>query len=198
MLKKAAATLLTALLTLSSIAPALHQPLLVKTAYTASTDLVLAHQFTHTINRLAREYPELRGITIGSHHMPYGVYAYAKGDRIMFNTFYAEHKNRFEASVHADIQAGFHPVLGWCSPAELLAFHEAAHIIDRKRDLHPRKSIVRIHGTGEHLRKVLPGYSFTVNGLNAGEAMAEVFASVYCNGGSGVERELFKYFEDAA
>lgn len=198
MLKKGFAALLLAVLSLSILTPALITPTLVKTAYAGSTDPSLARQITNAMNRIAAEYPEMRGTTIGTHAIQYGVYAYAKDNRIMFNTLYMTHRTKFEQSIRDDIAAGFHPELGWCSPAELLAFHEAAHIIDRKRDLLPRKSVVRIHGTGEHLRSVLPGYAFTVNGLNAGEAMAEVFASVYCNGGNAVERRLFAYFGEAA
>lgn len=149
------------------------------------------------MNRIAQTYPELRNITIGTHAMQEGVYGYAKNNRIMFNTLYMADRAKFEQAVYEDIAVGFHPELGWCSPAELLAFHEAAHIIDRRRDLFPRKALSRDYGSGASLRGSLPGYAFTRSGLNAGEAMAEVFASVHCNGGNGVERRLFQYFEES-
>lgn len=198
MLKKGLASLLLAVLSLSILTPALVTPTLVKTAYASTTDPNLMAEITNAMNRIAETYPELRNTTIGTHSMQDEVYGYAKDGRIMFNTLYMSDRAKFEQSIRADIAEGFHPALGWCSPAELMAFHEAAHIIDRRRNLVPRQSLLRDYGTGRALLTSLPGYAFTLRGLNAGEAMAEVFASVHCNGGNSVERHLFQYFEESA
>lgn len=133
------------------------------------------------------EFPEVRGATVTSEVEPIGVYAYAARPKPAFNDLYLSHPAIFNSMIHYDVEHGFHPSLGICSPAEFVAYHEAAHLIDQGKDLAPRKRLVERVLDGETFPG-LPTYAY----VGPGEALAEAFASVTCNGGNATEQDLYE------
>lgn len=150
------------------------------------------NEIVAAINRVAVKYPEVRGITVTEVDIMPNVYAYASGRLIAFNRLYAPNVDVLNALMASDIGAGFHPALGRCTPAEFLAYHESAHIIDRTRELAPRIAMVVKYGQRSDLD--LSGYSFRGGMLNPGEALAEAFAATLCGSANPTEREIYTLF----
>ena len=139
-------------------------------------------------------YAKVRGITVTEVDIMPGVYAYASGRLIAFNRLYTPSVDVFNALMASDIGAGFHPALGRCTPAEFLAYHESAHIIDRTRELAPRIAMAVRYGERSDLD--LSGYSFRGGVLNLGEALAEAFAATLCGSANPTEREIYTLFTE--
>ncbi|MCG7607104.1 hypothetical protein [Mycobacterium sp. CnD-18-1] len=189
MLKKLAAVLALTIIGVV-VAPAASVPLVIKTAWDDNDDPVLVDDFTSAVNNVAKKFPEVRGITVTSQYLGPGVYAVAGGRRIALNDLYASSSLTVNLMFQYDVQEGFHPQPGRCSAGEFLAYHEAAHIIDQAKGTVPRMEVAVTYGRGEFL--TLSGYSFYRDGgLNPGEALAEAFASVLCNGGNASEQALY-------
>ena len=74
-----------------------------------------------------------------------------------------------------------------------MTYHEAAHVIDVKKNRRPSDAVEKRYGTASGLQ--LSGYSFSDGALNPVEALAEAVASTLCNGGSPLEQEMFKLLE---
>lgn len=147
-------------------------------------------EITNTVNRVALQHPEVRGIVVGTEPISVNAYAYATDGKIMFNDAYASNPRLIAEMMAYDVRAKFHPPLGHCTPAEFLAYHEAAHIIDRAHNRIAHISLRLSYGDGNSLRAELSGYSFGPTGLAPAEALAEAFAAVNCNGGNRSERAL--------
>ncbi|QBI99662.1 hypothetical protein SEA_THREERNGTARJAY_20 [Mycobacterium phage ThreeRngTarjay] len=176
------------------VAPTVSDPQLVKAMF--SRDTVIMDEVAAAVNRVAMAYPEVRGIEIRSEKLDPGVYAYASaGKMIVFNSNYTSDPAQFRHYVDADIEAHFHPPLGRCTHAELLAYHEAAHIVDQNRHMKPRLALAIAYGRGESLQGKLSRYSFTQSGTLAhGEALAEAFAATLCGSANETEKALFELF----
>ncbi|AER47869.1 hypothetical protein SEA_HANNACONDA_15 [Mycobacterium phage Hannaconda] len=176
-------------------APALTDPWVIKTVFSRERPTVM-DEIAEAINDVAQAYSEVRGIEVRAEAIDPHVYGYAMGGKlIMFNKTYTSNPERFRKLVENDITLGFHPELGRCSHAELLAYHEAAHVIDQKRHLKPRVAFAEKYGRGEILRGTLSGYSFTTDGrLAHGEALAEAFAATLCGSANDTERDIFAFF----
>lgn len=168
--------------------------LLIKTDFDDDDNPVLTGEITAAINEVAMEYPEVRGTLVTT--VPLGfVYAAADGHTISFNDDYISSPVQYQQLVEDDVLHGFHPPLGHCSAVQYLAYHESAHVIHRSRDNGHviEEAVTRWFGDGFLLRGFLAEYSFNANGsINPGEAMAEAFASIRCNGGNLAEWELRK------
>lgn len=177
------AAFLAAVILLASCAPAWA----VDTDFHSGDDPVVVSRIVGAVTRLAVDYPELRSVTVGSEPMEGNVYAQADGRRITFNTRYTTNRRLLESMVTQNSRDGFHPALGHCSPEELLAFHEAAHVIDVHRGRGPSTAVAALHGL-----KGLSGYSYLDRQVNSPEALAEGFASVLCNGGSDSDRRIYE------
>lgn len=172
-------------------APAVGDPLLIATNISAEADPTLAREVVMAVDDVAQQYPEVRGVEVVTKPLENGVYATAGNRQISFNLEYASNRRLFESTWAADVKADFHPDLGRCTPAVILAYHEAAHIIDQARDRAPQKALVALAQSGALAADELSGYSFHQNGhFNPGEALAEAFSSVRCNGGNDSERRI--------
>lgn len=188
MLKKLAAVFALAMIGVA-VTPAASAQLVINTLWDRDDDPVLVDDFTSAVNNVAKKFPEVRGITVTSQHLGPGVYAVAGGRRIALNDLYASSSLTVDLMFQYDVQEGFHPQPGRCSAGEFLAYHEAAHIIDQAKGTAPRMRLAVMGGASLHN---LSGYSFHRDGgLNPGEALAEAFASVLCNGGNASERALY-------
>lgn len=174
----------------ATASPLQAQPLLIHTAWDADDSPVLVDDITRAVNGIAVKFPEVRGATVTSELEPIGVYAYALRPKIALNDLYMSDPEIFNAMVHDDVEAGFHPSLGKCSPAEFVAIHESAHLIDQGKGKAPRTELVKRWLGGEGFPN-LSGYSFRNGALNPGEALAEAFAAVICNGGNASEQALY-------
>lgn len=192
MFKKLAALIFAGGIVATIISPIAAAPILIKTAFTHS---YIMDQVANAVNRIALEYPEVRGTVVKAKAVMPGVYAFAENQSITFNVLYTDNQRLFEAMVHSDVEGHFHPPLGRCTPAELLAYHESAHIIDQARDKAPRRALIAAYGSGKSLRGVLSGYSFGEFSLAPGEALAEAFASAKCNGGNSTEQKIAALLE---
>lgn len=51
-------------------------------------------------------------------------YAEADGAKITFNSVYTSNARVLERLIITDVQNGFHPALGYCTPEQLLTYHE--------------------------------------------------------------------------
>lgn len=165
-------------------APIAAAPTLINSAYERSS---IMEQVFNAVNDVAMEYPEVRGVKIVSKPIMPGVYAFAGDGKITFNSLYTSKTSLFNSMVRDDVKMGFHPHLGHCTPAELLAIHESAHIIDQTRNRAPKIALIRMFRV---VPRDLAGYSYNEGALNPGEALAEAFASVKCNGGNATERKI--------
>lgn len=194
---KAALAALTALFMLAVVGSVPTTPVLISAAYEVG-DPVLMGEIARAVNEVALEFSDVIGVTVTTEPLMSGVYAFAANPRIVFNTTYATDPNLFNRLVHKDVALDFHPDLGDCSPAEFLAFHEVAHIIDQKQDRIPRVRLMLLYGPGVELAGLLPGYAFVNGFLNHGEALAEAFAAVKCNGGNEAEREFYDILTENA
>lgn len=189
--QKVTALLSAFLIALTPVAPVLAPPNLVNKAFAPNP---VMSEIAAAINRVAAEYSEVRGITVTEVDIMPGVYAYASGRLIAFNRLYTPSVDVFNALMASDIGAGFHPALGRCTPAEFLAYHESAHIIDRTRELAPRIAMAVRYGERSDLD--LSGYSFRGGVLNLGEALAEAFAATLCGSANPTEREIYTLFTE--
>lgn len=171
-------------------APISAQPSLIKPAWDSDDSVALTNRITETVNRVAMAYPEVRGITVTSLPLPIGVYAVAGKRRIAVNDLYFSWSDIVNKMVQYDVQEGFHPPLGRCEPAEFLALHESAHIIDQARQSAIRFAALALYSD----LKGLSGYSYRDGQLNPGEAVAEAFAAVQCGGGNEAEQKLYALF----
>jgi hypothetical protein len=110
---------------------------------------------------------------------------------ITFNHFYTSDPQLLRSTVNTDVKSGFHP--GGCSAAQLIATHEIGHVIDAVNH-HIARAVLWDRYGGRRLRG-LTGYSYGFYGsvLNPGEALAEAFAAVKCEGDKAnrAERTLF-------
>ncbi|QRY51754.1 hypothetical protein [Mycolicibacterium septicum] len=167
---------------------AVSDPLVIKTAWDSDDHPALTNDITQTVNRVAQIHPEVRGTVVTTSFLPMGMYAGAGGRMIMFNDLYFSWPDVVNGMLHYDVDHGFHPPLGRCSPAEFIAYHESAHIIDQQRGKTPRMALTARYGGLTGLP--LSGYSFIDGILNPGEALAEAFAAVQCNGGNPLERDI--------
>lgn len=186
MLKKLAALLTLGMLVAFMTLPMASAPMVIKTDWDSDDHPSLTSDITEAVNRVAMEHPEVRGVTVTTLPIMLGAYAYAGNRRIVFNDLYMSSAILVEYMVHNDVEQGFHPPLGECSPASFLAYHESAHIIDQARD-RAASRMVKERFTGTF---GLSGYSYVDGVLNPGEALAEAFAAVQCNGGNPVEQEI--------
>lgn len=152
-------------------------------------------EIVNTVNAVAEEFSEVRGITVTTGEMPNWFYAFAKSGRpgsITINHHYASDPYDLTRLVNQDVEAHFHPALGHCSGPQLLAYHESAHIVDFGRGQIADELLKQRFGDGKQLQGILSGYSFEANGsINAPEALAEAFAAVKCDGGNWAEQELY-------
>lgn len=187
MLKKLAATLLVVGVLIVAT-PTVAEPLVIKTAWDSDDHPALTNDITQAVNRVAMVHPEVRGTVVTSIRSGFGIYAYAGSRRIAFNDLYMSQPDIVNAMIRYDVEQGFHPPLGKCSPAGFLAIHESAHIIDQQRSKAPREALADRYGVTVGLP--LSGYSFVDGVLNPGEALAEAFAAVQCNGGNPVEQDI--------
>ena len=142
------------------------------------------------INDVAIEHPEVRGITVRTWPIKEGIYAYATSRLIVINRRYTGDPTTINRMIDYDISEDYHPPLGRCTGVQFLAYHEAAHIIDRGKQQIPRQLVMVRFGSAEWLRPWLSGYSYTSAGMHHAEALAEAFAAVRCNGGNWVEQQL--------
>ena len=180
-------------------APTAFGLLLVKPGFDADDHPTVTAQIVAAVNEVARMHPEVRGVVLATQPLPYGVYAFAVDDKIVFNDDYTSDPNLIQTMVERDIEIGFHPPLGRCTGAEMLAYHEAAHVIDRHGGRAARDQLIEQFGTGRDMHDVLSRYSFTMLGMFApGEAIAEAFAAVKCNGGNEAEKKIYQLLLDAA
>lgn len=150
-------------------------------------------------DQIAWEFPEARGVIIATEIMTMAyanVYALydATTHRVVFNDLYTSNPDRIRAMVEDDVADGYHPPLGWCTAAQYLTFHEFAHVIDYQRGLLARKVVEQ-----RFIAELIPAgelseYSYTWDEggrrVHPGEALAEAFAAVRCNGGTPTEQEL--------
>lgn len=153
-------------------------------------DPLVAARITRAINTLTERFPELQGVTVNSKQLDLDTYAEADGAKITFNSVYTSNARALERLIITDVQNGFHPALGYCTPEQLLTYHEAAHVIDVKKNRRPSEAVEKRYGNAIGLG--LSGYSFSNGSLNAVEALAEAFAATLCNGGNEVEREMYE------
>lgn len=174
------------------IAPVAIDPLVIKSEFDGKSDPTVAFEVIEAVNRVALKHPEVRDTVVTGEPMEKGVYAAAANKKITFNVEYTSDRRRLEASVALDIASRFHPPLGRCSPAELLAYHESAHIIDQAHDREPQRRLNEMYTLGRIQWRDLSGYSFwyETSIFRPGEALAEAFASVQCNGGNATERQI--------
>lgn len=180
--------LLALLLFATFLAPAAHAD--VDNGFTSSDDPLVVARVIRAIERLAKEFPELDNVTVKSGHLDLNTYATAGGSTIMFNSAYTYSARIIDRMIITDVAAGYHPDLGYCTPEQLIAYHEAAHIIDAKKDRRPSEAVEKRYGNALGLH--LSGYSFSGGSLNPVEALAESFASTLCNGGNEVERQMYE------
>ena len=165
----------------------------VTTDFTPSDDPLVVARITRSIERLAAKFPELENVTVKSGHLDLDTYATAGGETIIFNSVYTSSAPIIERMIITDVANGFHPDLGYCTPEQLLTYHEAAHVIDAKKNRRPSEAVEKRYRNALGLR--LSGYSFSGGALNPVEALAEAFAATLCNGGSPLEQEMFKLLE---
>jgi hypothetical protein len=161
--------------------------------FTSNDDPLVVARVIRAIERLAKEFPELDNVTVKSGHLDLDTYATAGGSTIMFNSAYTYSARIIDRMIITDVAAGYHPDLGYCMPEQLIAYHEAAHIIDAKKNRRPSDAVAKRYGTATGLQ--LSGYSYSGGALNPVEALAEAVASTLCNGGSPLEQEMFKLLE---
>ena len=180
-------------------APSAYGLLLVKPGFDLDDDPVIAAEIIAVVNEVAIDHPAVRGVVISTEELPYGIYAYAVDDKIAFNDQYTSDPSEIRVMVDTDAKTGFHPPLGRCTGPQMLAYHEAAHVIDRRGGRAARNQLAEKYGAGRHMRGKLSRYSFTLLGtLAPGEAIAEAFAAVKCNGGNKHEKEIYQLLLDAA
>lgn len=176
-------------------APPVSADLLVHAAFHDGDNIALMNEIVNTVNSVAEEFPEVRGITVTTEVMPDWFYAFAMSGhpgKITINHHYASDPSVLTRLVNQDVQLHFHPALGHCSGAQLLAYHESAHIVDFGRGQVADALLVQRFGDGKQLQGILSGYSFNSAGsINAPEALAEAFAAVKCDGGNWAEQELY-------
>ena len=119
-------------------------------------------------------------------------YASASGNKIKLAEHYASDPEGLARNVSADVDSGYHPPLGWCTPAQFLVIHETVHVMDNMQGHQPRLTLHELVSPPSDLAyEVLVAYSFNPDGsLNAAEALAEAGASVICNGGNEYEQVI--------
>lgn len=168
------------------------QPCWVRAAFADGGDATAEMRIVNAVNDIARSYPILRGVLITDGHLEFGVYAatYVNNHHIVFSDELLSTPALLEMYVNSDIKAGYHPVLGHCTPEAMIAIHEAAHVIDFSESGKPHKILEGMYHTGTPKFPGLSGYSFEPTGFNPVEALAEAFASVQCNGGTPIEKVL--------
>lgn len=162
-------------------------------AFDSDDDPTVTLQIVKAINEVAREYPAVRGTVVTTETMPLGAYAYAVEGKIAVNDLYTSDPQTIQQMMEADVKEGFHPSLGRCTGPQFLAYHEAAHLIDRGDGREARTELVEKFGSGYKMHGKLSGYSFSSRGFFApGEALAEAYAAVRCNGGNSFEQEIYR------
>lgn len=197
MLKKIIATLACALVFVSPTASA---RLLVYPVLHDGDDPALMSDIVNAVNTVAEEFQEVRGITVTTTEMPFFYYAFATSDTprsIAINHRYASDPGTLLKLINSDVKIHFHPALGHCTGPQLLAYHESAHIVDFGRGQVADTLLRKRFGDGRNLQGILSGYSFgSAGSINTGEALAEAFAAVKCDGGNWAEQELYHMLVD--
>jgi hypothetical protein len=164
----------------------------IHTDFHAGDDPAITSSIVNSLAYLTWTFPELRDVAVDTESLTDTSYAQAGDGKITFNTRYTGSASQLDAMIAQNAQIGFHPKLGRCSGAQLLTFHEAAHIIDAAKGGVPSQALAALYGDGHDLRGQLSGYSFKNGLLNPPEALAEGFASTLCNGGNAIERGIYR------
>lgn len=173
--------------------------LLVRPVIDGDDDKTVLWDMIWAVNDVAREHPALRGTVIATLPVDEGIYAYAVEGMIVFNDLYTSGDDTIQKMFDDDVRKEFHPGPGRCSGPQFLGYHESAHLIDHAGGRQARRALLDRFGLGYDMHDELSGYSFDYFGTFApGEALAEAYASVRCNGGNAVERELNQMLLNAA
>lgn len=157
-------------------------------------DPTLVAEITGSIEKLAIQFPELRDVRVDSKPLD-EAYAEAGGGVITFDIEYLVDRAKFEKSMDYAESVRFHPRTVTCTQMEFITFHEAAHIIDQERGHAVSNALNELTWTGAVDYKELTRYSFKDGRLNTGEALANAFAAVRCNGGNQSERNINALFD---
>lgn len=147
-------------------------------SYTAMFDAVdfLAHKY---------------GVSAYTTHEPmeYGTYGATYGNLIVFNTGYINNPDLLHADVAADVWSGFHRGMH-CSPEQMVAAHEYAHVLDNATDHTARSELVQ--ALAEGLSGEVSGYSLNDDGtVNYPEALANAFVAVECDVPTPAEQTIY-------
>lgn len=159
------------------------------------------------VDSVKDEFPAIRDSSVVAGDLAENVYAVTRATlgegpfhgQITVNQYFVSDPLLLQSSTENDVSLGFHPILGRCTGAQFIAYHEAAHLVDASEGTAAHNALWNRFGDGHQLRGVLSGYSFYreaaewVGGLiDAPEALAEAFAAVHCSGGNWAERELYR------
>lgn len=126
---------------------------------------------------------------VGVEPMEYGTYAKTRGDEITFNTLYVANPGLLRESLVNDVSRGYHRG-GNCTPAQLVAAHEYAHVLDNATGGSTRVELIVAIANG--LSGEVAGYSFNDDGsVNYPEAIAAAFTAVECDSPNQVELAIY-------
>lgn len=134
------------------------------------------------VDWLAQKY----GVFVYTDHAPmdYGVYGVTSGDVITFNSGYIANPDLLRRDITADVNSGYHPGAN-CSPEQLVAAHEFAHVLDNLTGRSARAEADYAIANG--LTGEVSGYAMT----STGEALAEAFVAVECDVPTPAENALY-------
>lgn len=137
---------------------------------------------------LAKKY----GVVVytGQEPMESDTYGYSYGNTIVFNSFYISNPDVLQANLVSDVLTGFHRGAN-CTPAQLVAAHEFAHVLDYLTGYSARYELAYAVSTGTVSGNV-SGYSFNEDGtVNEAEALADAFTAVECDNPTPAESALY-------
>lgn len=146
-------------------------------------------EFFDSVDWLADKYGA-GTVYVGHEPMEEGSYAWSSGRTIMLNSYYIDNPEQLWVDLNRDVMHGFHPGR-MCTPAELVAAHEFAHVLDYLSGYSARTELEYAIVNG--LSGEVSGYSFNSDGtVNHGEALADAFLAVECDEPTNAELALYE------
>lgn len=121
----------------------------------------------------------------GSMPLPYDTYAATSGNTIMFNSLYTDDPALLRAHLTEDVMAGYHHGVN-CSPEQLVAAHEFAHVLDNLTGQTARTELSNALANG--FDGEVSGYAVT----SIPEAIAEAFTAVECDVPTPAEETIYR------
>lgn len=116
------------------------------------------------------------------------VYGRSQGTLIEFNSTLVKNPALLEAHMAEDVAVGWIP--GGCSPAQTVAIHESAHVLDYVTGKTAHNEAIAAYG-GQVVE--LSGYSFDQNGVvDLDEALANAMVAVECGTATPLEADLYR------